>query len=73
MYVYNEYWQSDKSMLLYPSTRTSFEATDFKAFDALNGKDSHHACGLGKVSVFDADGLRMNEGIGEEILGWFAG
>jgi len=71
MYVYNEYWHSEKAMLLYPSTVTSFEPTDFKAFDALNGKDSHHACGLGKVSVFDADGLRLNEGIGEEILGWF--
>jgi 5-methylcytosine-specific restriction enzyme subunit McrC len=72
MYVYNEYWQSDKSMLLYPSTRTSFEATDFKAFDALNGKDSHHACGLGKVSVFDADGNGLDEGIGGVVLGWFA-
>lgn len=71
MYVYNEYWQSDKAMLLYPSTLTSFEPTDFKAFDTLDGKDTHHACGLGMVSVFSADGKSLDEGIGKIILKWF--
>ncbi len=73
MYVYNEYWKSEKAMLLYPSTLTSFEPTDFKAFDALNGKDSHHACGLGKVSVFTSDGKSLDETIGSVVLGWFEG
>lgn len=70
IYVYNEYWQSDKAMLLYPTNTTSFEG-DFKAFDALQGKETHHACGLGMVSIFKEGSTTLNEEIGKRILGWF--
>lgn len=70
MYVYNEYWKAEKAMLLYPANTTSFE-DDFKAFDALKGREGHHACGLGKVSIFKEGTTRLDEGIGSEILGWF--
>ena len=71
MYVYNEYWQSEKAMLLYPANATSFEAKDFKSFNVLDGKDGHHACGLGKISIFNADRKTLNERIGDDIIGWF--
>ena len=70
MYVYNDYWQSDKAMLLYPSHTTSFE-DDFKDFDALKGKDKHHACGLGRVCIFKEGSSISDEGIGRGILRWF--
>jgi len=71
MYVYNDYWQSEKAMLLYPATATSFEAKDFKSFTILEGKATHHACGLGKIAVFVAGSTKLDEGIGRVILEWF--
>lgn len=71
MYVYNDYWQSEKAMLLYPANATSFEAKDFKSFNVIEGRDSHHACGLGKVSIFKTGSNRLDDKIGREILGWF--
>lgn len=70
MYVYNDYWKSDKAMLLYPGNITSFE-DDFKDFEALKGKDRHHACGLGRVCIFKVGSNVLDEGIGRGILGWF--
>lgn len=71
MYVYNEYWQSEKAMLLYPANANSFEAKDFKSFNVLDGKDNHHACGLGRISIFNTNGKTLNERIGDDIIGWF--
>jgi 5-methylcytosine-specific restriction enzyme subunit McrC len=71
MYVYNDYWQSEKAMLLYPANTTFFEAKDFKSFNVLDGKDDHHACGLGKIAVFAAGSNKLDDGIGRVILGWF--
>ncbi len=65
MYVYNEYWNSNKAMLLYPSNLQSVHNTEFTPF--TNNK---HACSLGKISVFKNDIL--NTKIGEEVLEWFA-
>jgi 5-methylcytosine-specific restriction enzyme subunit McrC len=65
MYVYNEYWNSNKAMLLYPSNLQSVNNTEFTPF--TNNK---HACSLGKISVFKNDIL--NTKIGEEVLEWFA-
>jgi len=71
MYVYNDYWQSEKAMLLYPANATFFEAKDFKSFNVLDGNDTHHACGLGKIAVFGAGSNKLDDGIGRTILGWF--
>lgn len=69
MYVYNEYWTSTKAMLLYPSNKTM----DFKLknFEFLDRKESHHECGLGKISIFKEDSKELNETIGTTILQLF--
>jgi 5-methylcytosine-specific restriction enzyme subunit McrC len=65
MYVYNEYWDSKKAMLLYPSNKLNTEQQEFTPF--TNDK---HACSLGKISIFDSEN-RLNEKIGNTILDWF--
>ncbi|NPA10541.1 MAG: restriction endonuclease [Chlorobi bacterium] len=64
MYVYNEFWESTRAMLLYPSQITSLHSERFIFFD-----DNKHSCSLGKVSIFDADTLDAL--IGEKILNLF--
>jgi 5-methylcytosine-specific restriction enzyme subunit McrC len=71
MYVYNEYWQSEKAMLLYPSNTTSFEEKDFKNFNIFEGKEQHHACGFGKISIFKEGTNLLDDSIGETIMKWF--
>ena len=66
MYVYNEYWESRKSLLLYPSNIDGLD--DFKSFDSITA-DPHHQCGLGKVSVLK-DG-KLDDRIGIKILELF--
>ena len=67
MYVYNDYWQSDKAMLLYPSNTTKeIKEEDFELF-----KNNKHACSLGKISIFAEDKETLNETIGTTILKWF--
>ena|SRR6218665_155956 len=67
MYVYNEYWDSKKSLLLYPSNNLNEKIIQFNPFKSLAGKENHHKCGLGKLSVFNSDN-KLNESIGLEIL-----
>lgn len=69
MYVYNDYWKSDKAMLLYPANKTSFSG--FDKFEENGSKDNQHKCGLGKISIFNADGITLNESIGDNIIDWF--
>ncbi len=71
MYVYNEYWQSDKAMLLCPSNISTFEEKDFKKFNAFEGKTEQHACGLGKISIVESDSITLDKEIGSNILEWF--
>lgn len=67
MYVYNDYWKSDKAMLLYPSNTTKeIKEEDFELF-----KNNKHACSLGKISIFAEDNETLNEVIGTTILKWF--
>lgn len=69
MYVYNDYWKSDKAMLLYPSNETFFGG--FVAFEENVSKNNKHKCGLGKVSIFNKDGKTLKESIGDDIIDWF--
>lgn len=71
MYVYNEYWNSTKAMLLYPTHTQSSEIQeqDFVSFHDTPTIKQHHQCSLGKISVFDGDVL--DEGVGNKILDWF--
>ena len=69
MYVYNDYWKSDKAMLLYPSNQTSFNG--FVEFEENPSKEIQHQCGLGKISIFNSDGKTLKENIGDKIIDWF--
>jgi 5-methylcytosine-specific restriction enzyme subunit McrC len=62
MYVYNMYWQSEKSMLLYPTTKEL--TTGFGKFH--KGRDNENLCKLGFIKVMN--GRFLNEQIGKEIL-----
>ncbi|ROI06568.1 restriction endonuclease [Chryseobacterium sp. G0240] len=68
MYVYNEYWKSNKSLLLYPSNNDNFNG--YICFVALEGSDNHHRCGLGKISIFKDCNKLLNDQIGSKILKW---
>jgi 5-methylcytosine-specific restriction enzyme subunit McrC len=67
MYVYNEYWESKKAMLLYPSNITK----DITDDDFVPFENKKHACSLGKISVFNSGTEKLDEGIGNLILKWF--
>lgn len=62
MYVYNEYWESVQSMLLYPATSTV--APDFRNF-----KEREHQCAIGRLNIIE-DG-KLKGDIGREILDWY--
>ncbi|MBF4515578.1 restriction endonuclease [Flavobacterium sp. ANB] len=78
MYVYNDYWKSDKAMLLYPSNTTNFSSfVQFQnhhvhAYIIDNEqKFKQHKCCLGKVSIFKLDKDSLNDKIGDEIIDCF--
>lgn len=62
MYAYNMYWNSAKSMLLYPSS-TEINTT-FGNFH--KGKEGENKCKIGFVSVLE--GNKLDEAIGQKIL-----
>lgn len=62
MFVYNIYWESEKSMLLYPTSKELI--TDFGKFH--KGRDSDNKCKLGFIKVMN--GNVLNKNIGIEIL-----
>lgn len=69
MYVYNDYWNSTKAMLLYPAIETEFEG--FVPFEQNNLRNDQHECGLGKISIFETGEDSLNDKIGDEIIEWF--
>jgi 5-methylcytosine-specific restriction enzyme subunit McrC len=69
MYVYNEYWDSKKALLLYPSSNQS-EQIPFEGFVPIDGK-TNHKCGIGKISIFTDDDKKLDDTIGSTILKWF--
>lgn len=71
MYVYNEYWNSKKAMLLYPSSKTLFSKEDFTSYHQIDSKEYQHECALGKLSIFTDDNSSLDDTIGTTILKWF--
>lgn len=71
MYVYNEYWDSKKAMLLYPTNNifTEINENDFISFHNTPNRKEHHQCSLGKISIFHGD--KLDEEIGTKIVNWF--
>lgn len=63
MYVYNEFWRSSKSLLLYPSEKTV--CPEFISYD-----DGKHACAIGQLNVLKED--KLDPGIGKVILEWIS-
>ncbi len=63
MYVYNEYWQSAKALLVYPSNEEKECLTH--AFESIDGQETHHQCGLAWVNLIK-DG-KLNQEIGVEL------
>lgn len=67
MYVYNEYWNSTRAMLLYPSnTFNTVEKEIFIPFHNTYQKEEMHTCALGKIAIFKND--QLDENIGIRIL-----
>jgi 5-methylcytosine-specific restriction enzyme subunit McrC len=64
MYVYNIYWNSPKSMLLYPMFAGAKDS-DFGKFH--KGRDGDNYCKIGLVSVLDESGA-LNKEVADEIL-----
>lgn len=62
MYVYNMYWKSEKSMLLYPTSKELL--TSFGKFH--KGRNRENLCKLGFIKVMK--GNQLNTKIGNEIL-----
>ena len=62
MFVYNEYWQSNKAILLYPASGKS-KVPDFLFFE-----DKNQTCGIGKLNILEKGKLKTS--IGEEIIEW---
>ena len=62
MYVYNDYWESVQSMLLYPATKTI--VPDFRNFKARD-----HQCAVGRLNIIENGKLKVE--IGKEILDWY--
>lgn len=62
MYVYNDYWKANKSILLYPSEQS--QVPKFINFDGFSDQ-----CSIGKLHILD--GKKLNDKIGYEILEWF--
>ena len=65
MYVYNDYWNAQKAILLYPSTKTDFGT--FIPFNKIESKEKHHECKLSKTTIFNEDNI-LDEAIGKRIL-----
>lgn len=63
MYAYNIYWNSSKSMLLYPKIQTFPEK--FGIFH--KGRENGNECKLGFINVLDSDG-KIDLNIGSMIL-----
>ena len=69
MFAYNEYWQSDLAILLYPSAAfdkgLTYKSGSFKATKA---RPIRHECGVARVSVLNKSGSNLSKKIGHSII-----
>ena len=63
MFAYNMYWNAEKSMLLYPSSKVLI--TDFGKFH--KGKQTDNLCKLGFINVLDGNG-KLDLNIGKVVM-----
>lgn len=69
MFAYNEYWNSDLAVLLYPSASFNRGITYHKgSFKGTNALPARHECSIAKVSVLDKSGGELNRKIGRTLL-----
>lgn len=72
MYVYNEYWNATRALLLYPSQQTNLDRESFIAFEAKSHVlGNNHECSLGRVSILNDNG-ELDTGIANEIIKLFS-
>ncbi|WP_143884981.1 McrC family protein [Chryseobacterium binzhouense] len=64
MYVYNEYWRSTQSILLYPSKTNNLN--DFKSFEKI-GELKKHQCALARLNILNSDS-KLDDTIGFRLL-----
>jgi len=62
MDVYNDYWESVQSRLLYPAPKTI--VPDFRKFKAMD-----HQCAVGRLNIIENNKLKTD--IGRKILEWY--
>ena len=67
MYAYNQYWDSNLSILLFPQSNNNKD----KSGKFHIGKNGEHFCKLGFIQILENDQLDFN--IGEKILGKLEG
>lgn len=62
MYVYNEFWETQHSLLLYPGNQHTSNY-NFKTF-----RNQKHHCAVGIISIFD-ENYNLDSEIGNKIIG----
>ncbi len=69
MFVYNLYWKSEKSMLLYPK----IDQEDSKSgnYHHIPNNKLINQCKLGFINILSESGLRDSRDVSEEIFGKF--
>ncbi len=66
MYVYNDYWQATKAILLYPSSSEDFGK--FIAYESIESLAPQQTCALSKITIFKPEEDRLDPFIGNKIL-----
>ena len=69
MYTYNMYWNANKSMLLYPGTKSNEEK--FGTFWKGKADNSSNKCKLGFINILSSDNI-LDYSIGTKILAKFS-
>lgn len=74
MFVYQHYFDSEQSLLLYPesskqSDGDALEAYDFQRYEAPDPKgESKHSLAAGELALFEGEKLILPEDLGRRLL-----